>query len=199
LVLSGNTLYGTTHSGGTDYGGTVFAVTTYGTGFTNLHNFTGNSDGDNPYAGLISSGSTLFGTAGNGGAGYGTLFAVTTNGTGFATVHTFANDPDGASPHASLILSGNTLYGTTEGGGTNGYGMVFSITLPTPPLTITLSGTNDVVTWPTNVLAFTLQSTTNLAPPMVWTIISPPYAVVNGQNTVTNRISGTQTFYRLSL
>ncbi len=89
LVLSGNTLYGTTHSGGTYYGGTVFAVPTYGTGFTNLHNFTGNSDGDNPYAGLMVSGSTLFGTAGNGGAGNGTLFAVNTNSTGFSTVHTF--------------------------------------------------------------------------------------------------------------
>jgi len=207
LVLSGNTLYGTTHSAGTNGGGTVFAVTTNGTRFTNLHPFTGNSDGDNPYAGLIISGGTLFGTAGNGGAGYGTLFAVATNGTGFttngvgaATLHTFTNTPDdGFSPHASLLLSGNTLYGTAEGGGTNGSGMLFSLTLPTPPLTITLSGTNDVVTWPTNVLVFTLQSTTNLAPPVVWTIISPPYAVVNGQNTVTNPLSGTQTFYRLSL
>ena len=90
LVLSGNTLYGTTHSGGTYYGGTVFAVPTYGTDFTNLHNFTGTNDGANPYAGLMVSGSTLFGTAGNGGKGFdGTLFAVNTNGTGFTTVHTF--------------------------------------------------------------------------------------------------------------
>ena len=175
LVLSGNTLYGTTHSGGTNGGGTVFAVNTNGTGFTNLYSFTGDSDGDNPYAGLILSGNTLYGTAGNGGAGYGTLFALTTNGTGFATLHTFTNNPDdGESPHAGLILSGNTLYGTAEGGGTNGSGMVFSLSLPAPQLTIIRSGTNALVTWPTNALEFTLQATTNLVLPAVWTTVSPP-------------------------
>ena len=202
LVLSGNTLYGTTHSGGTHVGGTVFAVTTDGTVFTNLYSFTGGSDGDNPYAGLIVAGNTLFGTAGNGGNSFaGTLFAVTTNGMGFTTLHTFTNSPDGDSPHAVLILSGNTLYGTTSGGGTNGNGMVFSLSLPTPPLTIIVSGTNAIVTWPTNVLVFTLQSTTSLVPPTVWTTVSPPpYAVIGTNNVVTNTISGTQQqFYRLSL
>jgi uncharacterized repeat protein (TIGR03803 family) len=201
LVLSGNTLYGTTHSGGTNDGGTVFAITTNGTGFTNLHSFTGGSDGDNPYAGLTSSGNTLFGTAGNGGNSFdGTLFAVTTNGVDFTTLHAFTNNPDGGSPHAGLILSGNTLYGTAEGGGTNGTGMVFSLTLPTPQLTITFSGTNAIVMWPTNALEFTLQSTTNPVPPTVWTTISPPpYAVIYTNNVVTNTISGTNQFYRLSL
>ncbi len=201
LVLSGNTLYGTTHSGGTQVGGTVFAVTTDGTVFTNLYSFTGGSDGNNPYAGLMVSGNTLFGTAGNGGNSFaGTLFAVTTNGMGFTTLHTFTNSPDGDSPKAGLILSGNTLYGTTGGGGTNGSGMVFSLTLPTPPLTIVLSGTNAIVTWPTNALEFTLQSTPNLVPPTVWTTVSPPpYAVIYTNNAVTNTISGTNQFYRLSL
>jgi uncharacterized repeat protein (TIGR03803 family) len=201
LVLSGSTLYGTTHSGGTYGDGTVFAVTINGTVFTNLHSFTGGGDGANPYAGLIVSGNTLFGTAGNGGKLFaGTLFAVTTNGMGFTTVHTFTNHPDGDSPHAGLILSGNTLYGTTGGGGTNGYGLVFSLSLPTPQLTITYSGTNAMVTWPTNVLEFILQSTTNLVPPTVWTTVSPPpYAVIGTNNVVTNTISGTNQFYRLSL
>jgi uncharacterized repeat protein (TIGR03803 family) len=201
LPLSDNTLYGTTHSGGTNDGGTVFAVTTNGTGFTNLHNFTGSGDGDNPYAGLIVSGNTLFGTAGNGGTnGDGTLFAVTTNGTDFTTLHTFTNNPDGDSPHAVLLLSGNTLYGTAEGGGTHGNGMVFSLSLPTPQLTIILSGSNAIVTWPTNVLEFTLQSSTNLVPPTVWTtVFQPPYAVIGINNVVTNTISGTNQFYRLSL
>jgi uncharacterized repeat protein (TIGR03803 family) len=202
VVLAGNNLYGTTHSGGTNDGGTVFALTTSGTSFTNLHNFTGASDGDNPYAGLISSGSTLFGTAGNGGNSFnGTLFAVTINGMGFTTLHTFTtNHSDGVSPHASLILSGNTLYGTAQGGGTNGDGTVFSLSLPTPQLTIILSGTNDVLTWPTNAIEFTLQSTTNLVPPTVWTTVSPPpYAVIYTNNVVTYTVSGTNQFYRLSL
>jgi uncharacterized repeat protein (TIGR03803 family) len=39
LVVSGNTLYGTTASGAESGHGTVFAVQLDGTGFTNLHNF----------------------------------------------------------------------------------------------------------------------------------------------------------------
>src|SRR5437660_10846557 len=40
LILSGNTLYGTTQAGGSSGNGKVFAINTDGTGFTNLHNFT---------------------------------------------------------------------------------------------------------------------------------------------------------------
>jgi uncharacterized repeat protein (TIGR03803 family) len=198
LVLSGGTLYGTTHSGGTNNAGTVFAVATNGTGFTVLHGFTGGSDGANPYAGLVLSGSTLFGTAGNGGNSYdGTVFAVNTNGTGFTTPHTFTNSPDGFSPHAGLISSGNTLYGTANGG-TNGTGLVFSLTLPTPRLAITFSGSGVVMVWPTNLLNFTLQSTTNLDP--VWSPVPLSPVIINGQNVVTNPISGApQQFFRLSL
>ena len=77
LILSGNTLYGTTYyGGGTNGDGTVFAVNTDGTGFTNLHSFTAttvtypwtNSDGANPEARLILSGNTLYGTTFGGGS-----------------------------------------------------------------------------------------------------------------------------------
>src|SRR6267154_3423716 len=61
LISSGNTLYGTAGGGGTVGNGTVFKVNADGSGFTNLHSFTG-SDGANP-GGLISSGNTLYGTA----------------------------------------------------------------------------------------------------------------------------------------
>ena len=45
LVLSGNMLYGTSQYGGSADSGTVFAVSTNGTGFTNLHSFTSGNDG----------------------------------------------------------------------------------------------------------------------------------------------------------
>src|ERR1035437_102550 len=94
--------------------------------FTNLHSFTG-SDGVNPYAGLILSGNTLYGTAFQGGSsGAGTVFAVNTNGTGFTNLHSF-NYSDGANPQAGLILSGNTLYGAAYGGGSSGAGTVFAV------------------------------------------------------------------------
>jgi len=99
---------------------------------------------------------------------------------------------------AGLILSGNTLYGTASGGGAWGGGTVFSLSLPLPQLAIIQSGTNVVLSWLANFTGFTVQSTTNLVSPAVWTPVAPAPVVVNGQNTVTNPISGTQQFYRLS-
>ncbi len=198
LILSGKTLYGTASAGGTSGYGTVFKVNVGGTGFATLHSFTGaNSDGANPWAGLILSSNTLYGTTGNGGtSGDGTVFKVNTDGTGFATLYSFTGGSDGGGPEAGLILSGNTLYGTTSEGGVGGYGTVFSITLPVLQLAITQSGTNVVLSWPTNFSGATVQSTTNLVSP-VWTSVAPAPVVVNGQNTVTNPMSGTQQFYRL--
>jgi len=128
LILSGNTLYGTAYNGGSG-AGTVFAVNTDGTGFTNLHSFTyySGSDGANPWAGLILSGNTLYGTAVQAGSSYGTVFAVHTDGTGFTTLHGFTGDSDGGAPHCGLILSGNTLYGTAQNGGSSGHGTVFAV------------------------------------------------------------------------
>jgi formylglycine-generating enzyme required for sulfatase activity len=65
-------------------------------------------------------------------------------------------------------------------------------------LTIIRSAANVILTWPTNATGFTLQSTTNLVSPVVWTTVVPGPVVVNGNNTVTNPISGSQKFYRLS-
>src|SRR5207237_1863483 len=100
---------------------TMYAVNTDGSGFTTLHNFTEgrvvaylltNSDGAYPYAGLLLSGSSLYGTTWQGNTnGLGTVFAVNTNGTGFTNL-LFFDYSDGAFPQAGLILSGNTLYGT---------------------------------------------------------------------------------------
>jgi len=142
LILSGNTLYGTANGGGSGGSGTVFAIKTDGTGFTKLYSFTAldptfstNSDGAYPVAGLLLSGNTLYGTAGNGGSeGSGTVFAVTTNGTGFTNLHsftavdaTFFTNSDGVFPFSELISSGNILYGTANRGGIGGSGTVFAI------------------------------------------------------------------------
>ncbi len=216
LVLSGNTLYGTAIYGGHSGNGTVFAVNTDGTGFTNLHSFTAvdqssgtNSDGANPWVGLVLMRNTLYGTTQSGGSlGLGTVFALNTDGTGFTTLYNFAafdqtygTNSDGAAPNG-LILLGNTLYGTASSGGSPGNGTVFSLSFR-PQLTITRSGPNVILTWPTNVAGFDyrgygLQSTTNLLSPAFWSTNSPAPAIVNGQNAVTNPISGAQQFYRLT-
>jgi len=210
LVLYRSTLYGTAATGG-NYGmGTVFAVNTDGSGFRNLHSFTANvpfllitnSDGAFPSAGLTLSGNTLYGTASTGGgSANGTIFAVNTDGTGFTTLLSFTGYPNSSFPRGGMVLSGNTLYGTAQLGGDSGSGSVFSISFP-PHLTILSSMSNLILSWPTNYAGFdytryVLQSTTDLVSP-VWTTNSTAAVIVNGLYTVTNPISGTQQFFRLS-
>jgi uncharacterized repeat protein (TIGR03803 family) len=205
LILSGNTLYGTVDGGrGSTVGslGTVFKVNTDGAGFATLHSFTGGVGGEWPEGGLILSGNTLYGTTESGGAsGKGMVFKVGTDGTGFAGLYSFTGGNDGANPQAGLVLSGNTLYGTTQNGGSSGQGTVFSLALApvsAPQLAIIRAGANVSLTWPTNAAGFTLQSTTNLALPAAWAAVSRGPVVVDGQNAVTNPISGAWQFYRLN-
>ena len=142
LVLAGTNLFGTTYNGGSNGNGTVFRLGTNGGGFTVLKTFSAtdpdtgtNTDGANPYAGLVLSGATLFGAAESGGtAGRGTVFALGANGGGFSVLWDFsATDPDtatnadGANPDATLVLSGNGLFGTTSAGGFWAGGTLFEI------------------------------------------------------------------------
>jgi uncharacterized repeat protein (TIGR03803 family) len=133
LVLSGNTLYGTTSAGGAAGGGTVFAINVNGSGFTNLHDFVPVSDGSNSQAALTLSGNTLYGTTSGGGQwGSGTVFSINTNGTAFTNLYNFSleystGNGDGAFPSAGLALAGNTMYGTTEQGGNANLGVIFRI------------------------------------------------------------------------
>jgi uncharacterized repeat protein (TIGR03803 family) len=137
LILSGNTLYGTTKNGGSGAHGTVFKVNTDGSSFTTIYSFTAytsgtNSDGASPLGRLVLSGDTLYGTTSAGGVanGFGSIFKVNTDGTGFTTLHLFgvSGVSDPAFPMAGLVLSGSTLYGTTEaGGGSGASGTVFMI------------------------------------------------------------------------
>jgi uncharacterized repeat protein (TIGR03803 family) len=163
LVLSGNTLYGTTAGSGSlstvsPEVGTIFQFNADGTGFASVHKFSPlmadtNSDGAVPDTGLCLSGNTLYVGAGQGGAlADGTLFSVNANGTGGAPLYTFTGDFNGYAPR-ELILSGNTLYGMAYGGtnaggtlfmiNTNGVGLtnLYSFPLPT-------SGTNSVGSGP---------------------------------------------------
>jgi uncharacterized repeat protein (TIGR03803 family) len=109
----------------------VFALNVDGTGFTNLHNFTGGNGGAEPQARLVLSGKTLYGTTAQGGrSGKGTVFAVNTDGSGFTSLHNFTGGGDGSFPQAGLVLSGNTLYGTASfGGGGLGAGTMFALNI----------------------------------------------------------------------
>ena len=197
LVISGNTLYGTACNGGAEGYGTVFKLNADGTGFTTLHSFSAvsgayntNSDGANPYDGLVLSGHTLYGTTHYGGsAGDGTIFAVNTDGAGFTNLYSF-NGSDGANPYADLVLAGDTLYGTTYYGGGLNEGVVFALSLSStapPVLNIQLLGGQAVLSW--DAPAFSLQSATDVA---------GPYSTLTGViSPYTNTITSLPMFFRL--
>jgi len=67
-----------------------------------------------------------------------------------------------------------------------------------PQLSLIISGASAIVSWSTNSTAYTLQSTTNLAPPQNWTTVTSAPVVISSENVVTNPVSGSQMFFRLT-
>ena len=64
-------------------------------------------------------------------------------------------------------------------------------------LSVRQSGSELILSWPTNAAGFTLQSTLNVTPPSSWIDSTDQVATVGAQFTVTNAISGGARFYRL--
>jgi uncharacterized repeat protein (TIGR03803 family) len=131
-------LYGTTYSGGSNGCGTIFKLPLKGA-FTPLHSFDAcssgfNSDGANPYPGLLAAYGQLYGANTFGGAnGWGTLFQITTGGTFTKLFDMGSPQANGAFPYATLMQSTDgTLYGTTFNGGDGSAGDLFSVVLPNP-------------------------------------------------------------------
>jgi uncharacterized repeat protein (TIGR03803 family) len=139
-------LYGTTTTGGMRRAGIVYALDP-GTGAeTVLHSFCSQkcTDGDDPIAGLIAIGGTLYGTTlyggstagtGCGGSGCGTVYSLDPKSGVQKVLYSFANGSDGAEPEGALIAVNGTLYGTTLSGGNGdtgcdggGCGTVFALT-----------------------------------------------------------------------
>ena len=78
--------------------------------------------------------------------------------------------------------------------------MIFSITLQ-PSLTLTTSGQNLLLSWPTNFTGFALQQSVDISP-TGWTTytLQSPLTISNGQFVVTipHTATNTKQFFRLS-
>jgi uncharacterized repeat protein (TIGR03803 family) len=129
LIAVSGTLYGTTVGGGADGGGTVIAITSAGKERV-VYSFHKNTrDGSSPYAPLLESSGTFYGTTSSGGTayGYGTVFSVTKAGVEHV-LYRFKGGEDGENPDSALVELNGVMYGTTPaGGGKYGNGTVFAI------------------------------------------------------------------------
>jgi hypothetical protein len=137
----------------------------------------------------------------------GLAFAV--DGTNYNTAQTFSwlsGSTHTISTPANQSLAGTSYqWNSWSDGGTlahavmaNGANNTAVFSLGAPALAIQLSGTNAVMAWSTNAFGFNLQYATNLSPPVVWNTLSTTPSVVNGQNVLTNMLSGTLMYFRLS-
>jgi hypothetical protein len=104
----------------------------------------------------------------------------------------------------ALAVSGSTLYvgGAFTTAGTNVSAYAALANLPVPPtLSIIADGANMVLAWPDAATGYTtgytLESATNLVPPVAWQTNSTAPIVIGGQNVITNPITGSQQFFRL--
>jgi hypothetical protein len=104
----------------------------------------------------------------------------------------------GSNPSLTLAVVGYSGQGISVAAGTDTASNFSAGLLPViTPLAPIPSGAKLILTWPISAAGFTLQSTTNLASP-IWTTSSGVPVIVNGQYTVTNPISGSHQFFRLS-
>ena len=207
-------------SGSTLYAGGQF-TSAGGIASTNIAQWNGNSwsalgsgisgvgyDGIGPFVSALTvSGSTLyvggnFTTAGGSAANY----IAQWNGSSWSALGSGLNGVgDGGGPNVSaLAVSGSTLFVggdfTTAGTNVSAYAAMASLPVP-PTLSIIADGANVVVTWPDAATGFTtgytLESATNLLPPVAWQTNSTAPIVIGGQNVITNPITGSQQFFRL--
>ena len=139
LIESNGVLYGTTMLGGNGIG-TIFALTPPITGQTTwtetiLYTFMGESDGEEPFDGLVMGGSGgLYGVTRLGLSGINTpaVFKFADGEITHLTKTSDCTNPKGdpCIYNGDLLLDSSTgsLFGTTQNGGVNGYGNVFELT-----------------------------------------------------------------------
>ncbi len=198
LVISGNTLYGTTSGGaagavpGDSGSGSVFKINADGTGFTNFFYLNNNLVYDPnataiAWTGLAINGNTIYADAVGYDYGY-TVFAINTDGTGYTKLTSFTT-PGDPGQMTGVTFSGGKLYCAAWNGGAYNDGCVFALYLfPSPiPLNLKLAGQAVILDW--SDAAFSLYS----AP----TVAGTYSKVLNATSPYTNPVAGPREFFRL--
>jgi uncharacterized repeat protein (TIGR03803 family) len=184
----------------------VFKLTLGGT-LTTLAVFgTNENSGSNPNGGLIEAndgnfyGTTAYGGISPEGVGdMGTVFKITLRGN-ITTLFAFSGQGGscpGQTPLAGLVQgSDGNLYGTCAYGGDYGGGNIFRIIMPGPQLSLSRIAGQAVLSWRTNYVGYTLQTSDSLdfSNCVDCTNCS---AVSGGQYCVTNPVSTGSGFFRL--
>ena len=98
-----------------------------------------------------------------------------------------------------LFVTGNPGWGATYDGITTAPCTTCTPSAPTGPiLSITRTGTNVFLKWPSSFTGYNLEFTTNLAPLSPWKTNTPAAVIINSQFVASNSISGTtKKYYRL--
>ncbi len=126
-AASNGKLYGTTRNNGVGGRGTIFEFDPSTGGFVTQYGFSGGSDGDTPYGGLIQAANgTLYGMTNLGGINSkGILYQYDVTMGTFTKLKDFSF-ADGQLPYGELLQGANgKLYGVTSGGGSTGDGVLF--------------------------------------------------------------------------
>jgi hypothetical protein len=155
----------------------------------------------NIYAGVDNSSGTSLFKSSNGGGNW-TLLG---GGLAAGPVVTLAANASTIYSVVGNVNESATLYSSTNGGANwaqllQAQGLNFTALAIAPPsvpaLTIAGSGNNDIVSWPASFNGYTLQFTPSLNPTN-WQNVAQFPALNNGNDVVTNPMSGAQGYYRL--
>ncbi|MEO5804713.1 MAG: SBBP repeat-containing protein, partial [Verrucomicrobiota bacterium] len=171
--------------------------------WTNRYNGPGNSTDQAKAVAVDGSGNVVVTGRSYDTNGYYDYAAIAYSGAGVALWTNLYNGPGNSDDYAQAVAvdgSGNVVVTGQSTGIGSSYDFA-TLKYPAIPPSLTVARTTEntvVLSWPSPSTGFTLQSTTNLVSPAVWNTNHPAPVVINGQNSVTNPISGTQQFFRLS-
>jgi hypothetical protein len=99
---------------------------------------------------------------------------------------------------AGLLLVDDTFFGATTYGGEGFTGALFSLPVVRPTMGIVRLGANVILTWPADQTGYSLQFRPSFDSQTTWGSLLPAPVLINGQFTVTDAISSSQRYYRLT-